>query len=166
MKIFVKLMLFIVVAAVAAPFVIKGPDGRPWMTLDSLRTPDANLPDFSKATDALKAGLNTLGDEPVKARAVFKWQDETGMWHFSDNKERGRSAEKLTVDPNANLVHFAVAGDRQAPAVSGGEDKADGNGSPVTGLKPLAGIAKLVDDAKSVDNLQKQRADRQQRAMQ
>jgi hypothetical protein len=164
-KIFVKLMLFVVVAAVAAPFVIKGPDGRPLVTLDSLRTPDVNLPDFTKAADAIKAGL---GDEPDKVKAVFKWQDEKGMWHFSDNKEQGRSAGKLNVDPNANLVHFAAAGNTQAPAsaINGGDDKGGASGSPVAGLASLATISTLIHDAKNVDNLQKERAARQQRAMQ
>ena len=56
MKLFVKFMLFIVVAALAAPFVLKGPDGRPLMSLDKLRLPTVSLPDFGKTAEAVSAG--------------------------------------------------------------------------------------------------------------
>lgn len=43
-KLFSKLMMLLVVLAMAGPFILKGPDGRPLM-----RAPDLHLPEFSVA---------------------------------------------------------------------------------------------------------------------
>ena len=155
MKLFVKLMLFIVVAALAAPFILKGPDGRPLMSLDMLKAPDVKLPDFSKAADAVSASLNKAGEEPSKAVAVYKWQDENGSWHFSDNVEQGQSAQKLNVDPNANLVHYEGAGESRA------QDEHDAQSG-----SPLGAVGTLIGDAKNVGHLQEEHLARQERALQ
>jgi hypothetical protein len=168
MKLFVKVMLFVIVAALAAPFVIKGPDGRALMSLDRLRAPAVRLPDFSAAVDTVKAGLGEVVEEPAKPMAVFKWQDEKGVWHFSDKVEPGRSAQKLDVNPDANLVHFAAA-EHSPPAASARSDDGDRggpNGSPITASAPLGAISKLIGDAEHVDQLQKERSARQERATQ
>lgn len=161
MKIFVKLMLFIVVAAVAAPFIIKGPNGRPLMTLDRLHTPQVDLPDFSRAADAVKAGLDHMGDDSDKVKAVFKWQDEKGVWHFSDKVERGQTAQKLSVDPTANLVHFAAAGNSRK-----NDDQDTGGGSHLVGASPVGAVTKLIGDAKNVEHLQEEHVARRERALQ
>lgn len=154
MKLFIKLMLFIIVAAVAAPFFIKGPDGRPLMTFDRLHTPSVKLPDLGKAADAVKATLNTAGEERAKVIAVYKWQDAHGVWHFADNAEEGRRAQQVSVNPNANMVHFTAQGDPSSPTEN------DSGGTA-----PVVGIAKLIGDANNVSELHKEHAARQERAM-
>jgi hypothetical protein len=121
MKLFIEVMPFVVVAALAAPFAIKGPNGTSLMSLDKLRIPAVSLPDFSKATEGLKTGTGEAEGEPAKAVEVFKWRDEKGVWHFSDKLEQGRSAQKLSVDSNAGVVHFSGAGNsrEEAPEIQG-----------------------------------------------
>ena len=150
-------MLFVVVAALAAPFVLKGPDGGVLMSPDRLRTPAVSLLDFSAAADTIKAGLDEAVEAPAKPMAVIKWQDENGEWHFSDKIERGRSAAILSVDPNTNLVHFAAdeGAPTEAPAMSDKVKDGVRGGSPITGIAPLGAISKLIGDAENVDQLQK-----------
>jgi hypothetical protein len=91
MKLFVKLMLFVVVAALAAPFVLKGPNGAPLMSLDGIRMPEVSLPDLGEVRDTLKAGVRAADEEPANVTEVFKWRDDEGVWHFSDKGGAGRS---------------------------------------------------------------------------
>ena len=167
MKLFVKLMLLIIVAALAAPFVIKGPDGKALVSLDRLRTPAVILPDFSAAVDAVKSGMSEVEEEPAKVMAVYKWQDEKGVWHFSDKLEPGRAVQKLDVNPDANLVHFAAAENSAVTATAESDTKSGGDSGGVasTSFAPLGAISKLIGDAKHVDQLQKDHAARQERAI-
>ncbi len=168
MKLFIKLMLFIVVVALAAPFIIKGPNGRPLMSLDRLHTPNVKLPDFGKAAEVLKADLGASGNTPAKVASVFKWQDEKGVWHFSDNEEEGHGARKITMDPNANVVHFSATEHSQPQSASMGGSSGDNHSgtSAAAGFAPVGAITKLIDDSKNVAALQEEHVARQERALQ
>lgn len=81
MKLFIKLMFLIIVAAVAAPFLLKGPSGTPLISLNGLHAPELKLSDLGKAADGAKADLSPAQDTPARMISVFKWQDESGVWH-------------------------------------------------------------------------------------
>ena len=168
MKLFIKLMILVVVAAVAAPFFLKGPDGRPLLSWDRLHAPEVRLPDLGKAADTMRESLGTEDEARAKPVEVFKWQDEKGGWHYSDNNEQGRQAQKLTVDPNANLSHFepAEASGHKEQAVSARESGVPSPSITFPASIPLGKIPTLIDDARNVDKLQKKRLKRQERAMQ
>ena len=131
------------------------------MSLDKLRLPTVSLPDFGKTAEAVSAGLGEAREQPAKAVAVFKWQDEKGVWHFSDNVARGQSAQKLSVDPNANLVHFAAAEDSRTK-----DDHHSGGGPSMAAVAPVGAVAKLIGDANNVEHLHQERAARRERALQ
>jgi len=168
MSLFIKLILLVVAAAMAAPFFLKGPDGAPLLSWDRLHAPEVRLPDLGKAADTMREKLGT--EEEVRARPVevYKWQDGEGRWHYSDNNEQGRAAQKLTVDPNANLSHFepfkASEYKEQAPPVRKKSDSSASISFPAS-ISP-GKIPTLIDDAGNVDKLQKERLERQERALQ
>lgn len=164
MKLFIKLGLLILVAAVAAPFFITGQDGEPLMTLDGLRAPALSLPDLSDTAKKLGAGLGDAAREQGEAIEVFKWRDEKGVWHFSETQNQDRTAEKILVNPELNLLHFeTTAGDGQGDMP--GRDEAMSE-KPARPPLPLAGVSKLIDDAGNVDQLQRERLKNQERALQ
>ena len=168
MKLFIKLMILVVVAAVAAPFFLKGPDGRPLLSWDRLHAPEVRLPDLGKAADTMKESLRAEEEAHAKPVEVFKWQDEEGGWHYSDNNEQGRQAQKLTVDPNANLSHFepAKASEHKEQAASARENSDPSPSITFPASISLGKIPTLIDDARNVDKLQKERLERQERALQ
>ena len=102
MKLIIKLCLVLLVAALALPMWIKGPDGRPIMELsDWVSLPAATqawLRQLREATPAVPLGGDT--SEPgTQAPAApqgqfYRWQDEQGVWHFSDRPPQG--AETVT----------------------------------------------------------------------
>ena len=91
MKLFVKLLVLLLIAAMAGPFFIKGTDGQPLMR-------------WSDVTQKLKSwvgsGSSSKPGSPVK---VHRWQDENGQWHYSDEAP-AQNSEVITVDPNVNVI--------------------------------------------------------------
>lgn len=96
MKIMIKLMLLGLIGLLAAPLIIKGPDGRPIMSLD-----DLNL--FSSSPSAYK---NT--HDNASLTTVYKWQDAEGQWHFSDRQIEGDNHQTLKYNPNSNIIQSMV----------------------------------------------------------
>ncbi|MFC3152299.1 DUF4124 domain-containing protein [Litoribrevibacter euphylliae] len=94
MKIFIKLMLLVLVGAVVAPMFIKGPDGEPIVTLQEV------LPSSSSSESAYVSPSSSSS----KLTTVYKWKDENGQWHFSDNQATGQNHETLKYNPKANII--------------------------------------------------------------
>lgn len=99
MKLFIKLLLFFVVLAMAAPFFMKKPDGSPMLTLQSI-----GLQSVVDKVATTKHELNV-----PKTAQVYRWQDEQGVWHYSDQAQTA-VAEKHQVNISQNrLKHLEIA---------------------------------------------------------
>jgi hypothetical protein len=110
MRLFIKLLLFFVVLALAAPFFMKKPDGSPMLTLQSI-----GLQSVVDKVAATKHELNV-----PKTAQVYRWQDEHGVWHYSDQAQTS-AAEKHQVNISQNrLKHLEVASetDKQADSAA------------------------------------------------
>lgn len=109
MKKFTKMLIFIVVLlGLALPMFLKGPNGKPIMSLsDWVPTVDQQALDMDKLSNSLEqltsggaagespfAASQTAGEAPAKVVAakaasgsrMYKWQDEKGRWHFSSER--------------------------------------------------------------------------------
>ena len=121
MKLFTKLMILVVLAALVAPFVLRGPDGQPIMELNDV------LPDAMGVERSLEGALDRaenaagelLGEDAPTGTAgmtrVVRWQDANGVWHFAQEAPEGVVAEEMLIDPDANLVQ-GMAPQTPAPA--------------------------------------------------
>lgn len=131
-KLFVKLMLFLLVLALAAPFILKGPDGRPllsWQDLPGFHWPDFNLPqgDESPASApqsqddrqwirwSKQEGLPFNPDKLTPAQLAqldiraqdniyYRWQDGNGVWQYSTLPNRNTTNFVVRTDPGANVL--------------------------------------------------------------
>ena len=127
MKLFSKFLLIVLVAALAAPFYIKGPNGQPLMTLK-----DLNLPSFSsskqfnnvsekltgKAKDAWLQWGGDNSDSEIIAKATdaegnlieaannvyYRWKDKDGVWQFTSQPNPNAKNILMKIDPNANII--------------------------------------------------------------
>lgn len=111
MKLYIKVLLFIVVLGVAAPFIMKRPDGRPLMSMSDLAGDSALLKSFGHMTRLLgfnkgSVTLNGPDGDPVELTTVHKWQDEDGNWHFSDDEPENIASETLKINPNQNILEM------------------------------------------------------------
>lgn len=126
MKLFVKLMMFLVVLALAGPFIMRGPDGRPLMTVKDLDLPDFSLPSVTPEASSGKqqeAWISWSKDEkpskqprvyvidpstqqPVTERSgvFYRWKDSKGSWQFSNLPNPNTPNIVVETDPNANIL--------------------------------------------------------------
>jgi len=88
--------------ALSAAFLFLYPmkNGKPLLSLEELKMqklPDISLPDIE---------LPKLpGDSSSSTVKVYKWQDSSGNWHFSNEPPPDHTSYQTTdVDPNANLI--------------------------------------------------------------
>ncbi len=85
-------MILVVILACVGPFFVKGPDGQPLMTLE----------DWMPAN--LAAAPTAVINAPPEKVTVYKWQDENGVWQFSNNPADAGSAESMELDGNINII--------------------------------------------------------------
>jgi len=114
------LLLLLVVLGLGLPMFLKGPDGRPIMTIsdwlpetESLRrsvrklqsTTASLIPDAAVVTgSATGLSRTTLGNGEM-----YKWQDEHGGWHFSNQKPQIESQLSVEQLPEVkNLISAPV----------------------------------------------------------
>lgn len=91
---FLKIMILLVVLAGVGLFFLKGPSGEPFLTLDDF-TPDPEI------TDLVSQKVAPQKPEPV---TIYKWQDENGAWHFSNEPVDVEGVETMVVDGDINLI--------------------------------------------------------------
>lgn len=85
MRLLYFIFVFALIAAVVAPFYLKGPDGMPLMTVDKFV--DDNTP------EAL-----------VTPTEVYRWQDADGVWQFGDEPPATAGAQAVEIRPNITPI--------------------------------------------------------------
>jgi hypothetical protein len=137
MKFKIGFMLLILVAAVAAPYFIKGRDGKPLM-------------EFGKES------LDILSTEKTRQQ-YQKWQDENGVWHFGDDIPEGVQAEVVNVDTAANIIRSVKIAreeeeERDTPA------KISTPSLPIPMTVDPTEISEMMDNANDIQKLMDDRA--------
>lgn len=89
----IKVMILLLALAFGGLFFIEGPGGEPILSLEDLK------PDLS-------AGEPEQAQEPAK---VYKWQDENGVWQFSNQPQdavvsEASGGELVEYDGNINTM--------------------------------------------------------------
>ena len=132
------IMLVLVAIAFAGPMLMKKPDGTPFM-----ETP----------WESLKSSEN---EASINAQQSFyKWQDDDGTWHYSDQPQAGKNIETVTVNTNANLIQGLRPEKKveKAVEIKKPEPKA---AAPTLGLPmtvPLEKVTKMLDDANNMQEI-------------
>ncbi len=175
MKIFLKLLMALVVLAVAAPFFLKDKNGAPLMALNDLKMPDLSTPPIPDNIKSAVSGI-TSNSETFSSAAtdsspaggkvkVHKWKDEEGVWHFSsvDSSQRGTSSQVIFIDPTQN--NFTPPPSREQPEQVEEKVATTAAAENVTPniLLPLTHGKSTLEQAKQVQKLLEQRADLQRR---
>ena len=131
MKLFVKLMMFLVVLALAGPFIMRGPDGRPLMTVQDLNLPDFSLPSVAPGTPSDKQQqawitwsrddssakqpkvyvIDPSNEQPSTARpgVFYRWKDSDGSWQITGLPNPNTPNIVIETDPDANILQSLSA---------------------------------------------------------
>ena len=96
----IKLLIGLLIIACILPLFIKGPVGKPIMTLD----------DWKPEVPESLSGLADDARQEVKEPAtVYKWQDEKGQWHFSNQPpDIPEGAEEMELTGDINIMDAYV----------------------------------------------------------
>lgn len=97
----IKVMFFLLFLAFAGLFFIDGPSGKPVLTIDDFK------PDLSAVET----------EQPAAPAKVYKWQDENGVWQFSNQPQDATLGETVEYDGNINTMP-AVEASRSTSAGS------------------------------------------------
>jgi len=155
MKFFKVLFPLLLVASLSLPFVMKGPDGKPIMELDSLFT-DNN-------SGSAQPSYGGAGDNPSSGRSsgkYYRWQDANGQWHFSDtaqaSHQNGSKVEQVSMNNQINLMDGVAVPENTSKTNTATESPRRDVSFPTT-IDPRD-IPKLIQDAKNVQKLADERA--------
>ena len=154
-----KFFCFLMVFGFAGLFVLKKPDGTPWLSLGDF------VPDMQSVTDSIG---NTVPDSLTGADdvAVYRWKDADGNWQYSDKSPSHITAEQKVINTHLNR-DLAPEKIKTVASKPKGQGKAllikDSSLSPTT-LSPDK-ISKLVDDAQNIQNLVDDRKRLQDKAL-
>jgi hypothetical protein len=125
---------FMIVLIIGMPMLLKGPDGRPIMSLDDWvpDIPDVSIPQPSlESVDSLTSMIERESDdetsvaepEPVVPAVVgnkmYKWQDKNGRWHFSSEKPTDQQQVSVEKLPDVeNVMEAPVTQDKKSSTIS------------------------------------------------
>lgn len=109
----IKLLIGLLIIACILPLFIKGPDGEPIMSLSDW------VPEVPDAVSDLAGEVtpDPVSSDPV---TVYKWQDEDGQWHFSNQPpEVPDGAETMELSGDINLMESVeIPEKRQQPTTT------------------------------------------------
>jgi hypothetical protein len=140
-------MLVLVVIAFAGPMLMKKPDGTPF-----LESPWDFFSVDSKEPSSIGSNINS-------SQSFYKWQDENGTWHYSDQPQEGQNIETVTVNTNANLIQ-GLRVEKEEKIKDPQNDVEEQNNSasiPLPMTVPFEEVSKMLEDA---NNLQQVMDDR------
>ena len=135
----IKAMIFLLIAAFAGLFFIEGPNGEPFITLEDLMPA---VPEVETTT------IPTT---------VYKWQDENGVWQFSNQPRDEDLGELVELDGNINTMPAVDTSILKTSPVA--------SGSQAGGMKIPSGMTTVPGDKveemmNTVNNLQQTVDDR------
>jgi len=117
-----KILMGLLVLGIAGLFFIKGPSGEPFLSLDDL-IPEVPVDKSS---------------EPV---TVYKWQDENGIWQFSNEPVQGKDVEAMELKGAVNVMPATPTSANRATTTAG---------SPaIPGVSEMAKATENIDALKS-----------------
>lgn len=147
------IMIVLLVMAFVGPMFIKKPDGTPFI--------ESPLDYFTSSSK--DASSSPLGGSSMQS--FYKWQDENGTWHYSDQPQAGQNIETVTVDTNVNLIQgLKVEKKKEYAVAKTNKPAAEMPSVPLPMTVPLDKVTQMLDDANNIQQLMDDRTDQIERA--
>lgn len=152
----------------AGPFIMRGPDGQPLMdyrdffpSMSSIKASTqrwwnnigAQLSKNGDSINSVGENSNTTGIDTWGKTRVYQWQNEEGVWQYSDQPPENTESEVIWLNPNENVV---LGGSSPVNEVADEEDsdaKDPGFELPLPLTVSPSEVPTLIEDAKKVKEL-------------
>lgn len=141
------IMLVLVAIAFAGPMLLKKPDGTPFIEFPSIELPSTEE-SWDSSNNFSASGTN---------QSFYKWQDEDGTWHYSDEAPTGKTVETITVNTNTNLIQGLRVEKNKIENIGNESDIKKKPAIEETSVIPLpmtVPIEKVTDMLKDAHNIQ------------
>jgi len=153
------MMIMVMLIGVASLFVIKRPDGQPYLSIDAIFNKVEN--DTQSLLDESKRHLNKAVDyakqattdesQTTKQPTIYKWQDENGNWIYSDQPNPKGNSQTHQLDPSKVTIMAAedtsiLYKDKQAAESESLKANAMNPQDVKELMKNTKNIQKLMDD--------------------
>ncbi len=104
MKFFLYLLMGVLALSLVGLFVLKKPNGEPWISVSDFTNTSklTNQIDAIK-TQAVSKAQSLLQSEPSNP-TIYKWQDDKGVWHYSDKKAENNTSAEWDVPENMTVI--------------------------------------------------------------
>jgi len=122
MNLFIKFVVFVLILALAAPFILKGSDGRPLVSFRDVQNTEGGFSKGIKKAQTMLSGFirpifnssqafDDLSENPemqsgTESFQVHYWKDENGVFHFSDEKNLNGDSELKSITNDATIVEI------------------------------------------------------------
>lgn len=164
MKYFTYLAISVMVIAVISLFYLKKPDGQTWLSGSTISKETQQIKEqmVALSTNTLNQavkGINEAGDKVTSSissdsstitssSTIYKWQDETGQWHYSDSPNPHGKSIELTLNPEDITVIGAE--DTSILNLESSTSEMSANTQTPSILNPES-IKKLFEDAENIE---------------
>ncbi len=161
MNLAIKFFCCLLVLGLAGLFVLKQPDGTPWLSLNDF------APDLSKVATSVEGLINTLTPDTSSTNSdadtqngIYRWKDANGQWQFSDTAPSGLQAEtvELSGELNRDLVEQYTPPEPITRTNTAEPNPSNTNNSVIPATLSPEKISELIKDANNVQQLMDDRA--------
>lgn len=167
----IKFFCAILVIGFAGLFVLKKPDGTPWLSLDEFMPDTKGI--TSSTNDIVSKAKGMLdNDQPTTTAntsgGVYRWKDKNGQWQFSDQPPTANiAAEKIDVsgDLNRDIAEKFTPPETKPSATTASTANTPGTNVIPSTLSPEK-VEKLMQDANNIQNLMDNRQKKLEKQLQ
>jgi hypothetical protein len=137
------IMLVLIALAFAGPMLMKKADGTPFL--------ESPLDYFSSDSKGTNSGTSSINS----SQSFYKWQDENGTWHYSDQPQAGQNIETVTVNTNTNLIQGLrmEKEEEKEPEEKKEEAKKETSSIPLPMTVPFEKVSEMLDDANNLQQV-------------
>jgi hypothetical protein len=137
------ILCLLVVMAFVGPMLMKKTDGTPF-----IKSPLDWFSTSSTSSNNNESSSNTT-------QSFYKWQNDSGTWHYSDKPPVGKNTETVTVNTNTNLIKGLRVDKKKEQPVIEKNSQPQVESSPVAlPMKvPIEKISKILEDANNIQQI-------------
>lgn len=148
-------MVCLVILAIGGLFVIKNPDGKPWLIPSNFYDFQEVSNNFTQFKNTILHKINALIVDQKSSinegsdSAIYKWKDASGTFHYSD---QGKSNKDIWLKPNNLTIMPSIIKSQESNLSNVVTDKKLIKNSSSNEIN-TTNISKLIENAKNVQNL-------------
>ncbi len=126
MKKYIYILIVLLILALALPFFIKDRDGCPFLSFDSIKTPEISIPDFNNIVEKVTQPFQK-NDDKKRDEIIYRWKNAEGVWCYSNQPNPDGHSEVMKASREINVRKMA----QEQPKANAEKIKSEGQQKPL-----------------------------------